>query len=995
MKTVIIKARLRALVADQLRRCAEFMEHRHPGEQAYMCVKSGSNTSRQVIYKLRRAGVPIDDIPSTTSAEKIKEAYCKAMNSGAARLLIFTTYDSAARIREAGITSDLEINDEAHNLCTKGYIEADVFCVGGGDVLSMTATPEECKDLKYSMRNPKFGNWIARDSATAIENGRIAMPFLHFMPRDEMSSHNAHISAILDGFEAHKKALKERSFKPDDIGAKLLVAMPSIADVQAARNNFEIRELSRSGVVVIAIDSENGAWIDGVAYPPSRAKEQVLSKIWSLEPTDEAIVIQIAMLTEGIDVAGFTGSLLLRGFSERNLVQFAGRSLRLCPEDRERIDTNKIPRAMKFCSSESHHKRVKPYGHIIIPIFEMADIRNTSLVSLLVRRFRDEFGFIPTEEQILIDVFGAPGEIERRIRDEVKAVWHHILEDEINDISAIWAYKLASEYPACAQDVFEILGLKHKSEDLQTAVEASGYDLSNVNKMVRGLRNSGQGVFADSVKKQFGTIYTPDHVIEATIDLAFKHLDKSLDRTILKYCDPAAGDGNFLEILYGRLMEDEQFIAKWPDPISRSRNIITKNIWGFEILKAMHTACQIRLVMLHLEITKTHNAAALAMETEGLVDELNVYWGNTIKTPEDPAVWEWTDKKNIKHISPNEKVGEGDVLPQELREMKFGMIVGNPPYTHLRNMDNRKYTAYPKQRDLAQVFVRWALDHLIEKGVVSLNTIDTWLNVKVNDGALETREMLSGRLREAIASDEIRTYSEDQNGVGGGEVPTFVLCFSASIGSLKFIVDEQLYQYDLELLNQPGFLQRLKNINIKFEFINAAITAYIGVLKGARSGNRHGSKTDIWRSFLYKEYAGSRFYLVGKSGMYEHTYAGNWKLIRAGEGIKKQLQSDLESEIKYAVVSYEHGLWLIGYLNTNNAKKYVSTYCKLGANHGGWLAILAAGTIKACQVPDFDWYKTNKPQEHAAFLKWVEDNMRDKDAFLAGVDAEFEKLIAK
>ena len=35
----------------------------------------------------------------------------------------------------------------------------------------------------------------------------------------------------------------------------------------------------------------------------------------------------------------------------------------------------------------------------------------------------------------------------------------------------------------------------------------------------------------------------------------------------------------------------------------------------------------------------------------------------------------------------------------------------------------------------------------------------------------------------------------------------------------------------------------------------------------------------------------------------------------------------------------------------------------------------------------------DKPQEHAAFLKWVEDNMRDKDAFLAGIDEEFEKLI--
>ena len=154
-------------------------------------------------------------------------------------------------------------------------------------------------------------------------------------------------------------------------------------------------------------------------------------------------------------------------------------------------------------------------------------------------------------------------------------------------------------------------------------------------------------VFTPEIRKRFGTIYTPEFVVEATINLAFKHLDKSLDRTILTYCDPAAGDGNFLVALYHKLMEDEQFISKFPNPVIRSYHILTHSIYGIEILKFSWAKCRNRLLSLHLEIDKNNE---LPID----LSELHIYWGNTILTPEDD-------------FEIDESIGEGGLLPEEMR----------------------------------------------------------------------------------------------------------------------------------------------------------------------------------------------------------------------------------------------------------------------------------------------------------------------------------------
>jgi hypothetical protein len=274
---------------------------------------------------------------------------------------------------------------------------------------------------------------------------------------------------------------------------------------------------------------------------------------------------------------------------------------------------------------------------------------------------------------------------------------------------------------------------------------------------------------------------------------------------------------------------------------------------------------------------------------------------------------------------------------------------------------------------------------MTEMGVTSYNTTDTWLDAKVSDGAIETRSLLLCRFREIIKDDLIRQYSEND----GGNVGTLIICIGPNKKDSSYLYNGDKIVYDEQHLKSVRFLPQAKPLQ---KFISVSVSAYTSRLLGGRSTNKYGTRTDLWKSFIYAEHGQHEYRLFAKCRLV-NTSKGNFKLASFDDW-GEILHDKFEGEVKSAIIKREHGIWLLGYLNTALTADVLSTFTRTRTDRGGYTAFELSNNLwPLLQVPDFDYYRTHHPERFQAYMTWIENNMKNKDTFLAGIDEQFERLI--
>jgi len=401
-------------------------------------------------------------------------------------------------------------------------------------------------------------------------------------------------------------------------------------------------------------------------------------------------------------------------------------------------------------------------------------------------------------------------------------------------------------------------------------------------------------------------------------------------------------------------------------PVEKSEHILTKCLFGIEILKQMHLACRMRLWNEHLKLGGDVN----------IVDKLNISWGNTIMVPEDVGKWVISEF-------------EGGLLPEEIRNKKYDVIVTNCPYTHLRNLENRRYTSYPKQRDMAQVFVRWGLDHIPEKGVISYNVIEIWLRHKELDGAKETKKLIKDHLYEVVWDDEIEQYSKND----GGNVGTCILCLTNQLIKEQVLVSVNnisIYK-NRDILTSGDILQIEIKRNWKIKHSKLILSEHRYC--------KNKFSIDIakaWNEWAFKDENIGEYYLMVKKHITRNTQM-NFRLVKTSDP-KDFLNRYGSSQPKFMKVEKELGVCLLGFLNCKEGSEDVYLKAKVAGHKadkspGCWE--ISSKLLVVLDIPDFDYYKSNRPDQFTAYMTWIEQNMKDKDTFLAGIDEQFQKLIGE
>lgn len=383
--------------------------------------------------KFRKKGLNayVNNAHSTTRRDEVLSAYQNAQ-SKQRHLIVVSTYHSWNKL-DVLDTITQATYDEAHTLIGDSFME-NITLVKPKiqHNFFFTATRRVQGDSEGMNNTDIFGEVLCEIAPRKmIQKGEIVPPKLHIIQTENDGDYDNHtmlVNTVIAGYEQHRHLVKShvsKNFTDVELGAKMLISTTGNLEMFELHNDPRFKEYCISNeIAVFAFSSQEGVYCNFTKCSRSNAL-----KLMNEMPDDEdAILIHIDILTEGIDVPSVTGVMPFRELNTVKLLQTIGRGARLLKCDRKGIYGGDVA-PMDFDSY------VKPCVWVILPelfrsLGNSQAMRNT--ISTIVNSYE-----IPVEEYNTQDKYLAVDDAEndriterdhaRRRDNETDLI--HIIED--------------------------------------------------------------------------------------------------------------------------------------------------------------------------------------------------------------------------------------------------------------------------------------------------------------------------------------------------------------------------------------------------------------------------------------------------------------------------------------------------------------------------------------------------------------------------------------
>jgi hypothetical protein len=343
-------------------------------------------------------------ILSTINKKELNESVEKHFSQNR-QVVILTTYHSLDKL------SDLEIDtiycDEAHTLASvddecnfKKNFESCNF----KNSFFFTATPKDVFNNMsdgtsvFLMNNKHiFGERVGLSFRESVELGYIVKPVIHIaLPSEWDNTVNLKstinmVKFIEETYIAHGKFVEESTYDKSKIAPKILVKCPSVDEMWDIHKNL-IGKIP--GVIVCAGASRgpiSGGEVHQIDSEGIRDRNEFLNRLQSFGDSEKVIVLHFDILSEGINIPGFTGVEFLSGKLPTivKTLQNTGRATRLHNVDRERLSKEEI-------NTSDLTNWIKPYCGVIIPYWDLLSQQTTTELANTLRELRDKYDFNPS-----------------------------------------------------------------------------------------------------------------------------------------------------------------------------------------------------------------------------------------------------------------------------------------------------------------------------------------------------------------------------------------------------------------------------------------------------------------------------------------------------------------------------------------------------------------------------------------------------------------------